>query len=160
RVREFPVAVDRALRHRSRNLAEKVSRYEWSRGLRSARLARYLERRSRHCHHPRRAERRRTCRAARCRLSRRVRGAGLTGLGGLLMHHTFVIGETEYEAWLSRSGAGYVLHLGDKAIPVAIANGEGGWQMLRSGAELLRVLIAPDADVVHIHFDGTAFTIR
>ena len=76
------------------------------------------------------------------------------------MQHTFVIGETEYEAWLSRSGAGYVLHLGDKAIPVAIANGEGGWQMLRSGAELLRVLIAPDGDVVHVHFDGTAFTIR
>ena len=76
------------------------------------------------------------------------------------MQHTFVIGETEYEAWLSRSGVGYVLHVGDKAVPVAVANGEGGWQLLRSGAELLRVLIAPDGDLVHIYLDGTAFTIR
>jgi biotin carboxyl carrier protein len=76
------------------------------------------------------------------------------------MQHTFVIGETEYEAWLSRNGAGYVLHVGDKAVPVAVANAEGGWQLLRSGAELQRVLIAPDGDLVHIHLDGTAFTIR
>ena len=89
-----------------------------------------------------------------------MRGAGLTGIGGLLMQQTFVIGETEYEAWLSRNGAGYVLHVGDKAVPVAVADGEGGWQVLRLGAETLRVLIAPDGDLVHIHLDGTAFTVR
>ena len=74
------------------------------------------------------------------------------------MQHTFVIGEIEYEAWLSRNDAGYVLHIGDKAVPVAVANGEGGWQVLRLGADTLRVLIAPDGDFVHIHLDGTAFT--
>ncbi len=89
-----------------------------------------------------------------------MRGAGLTGIGGLLMQHTFVIGETEFEAWLSRSGAGYVLHVGDMAVPVAVANGEGGWQLLRSESEFQRVLIAPDGDLVHVHLDGTTFTIR
>jgi biotin carboxyl carrier protein len=93
-----------------------------------------------------------------------VRGAGLAGIGGLLMRHTFVIAETEYEAWLSRRGAGYVLHVGDDAVPVAVANADAdvvdGWRLLHSGAESSRVLIAPDGDLVHIHLDGAAYTVR
>jgi biotin carboxyl carrier protein len=76
------------------------------------------------------------------------------------MQHTFVIAETEYEAWLSRSGTGYVLHVGDKAVPVAVANADGRGQLLRLGGELSRVLIAPDGDLVHVHLDGATFTIR
>ena len=89
-----------------------------------------------------------------------MRGAGLTGIGGVLMQHTFVVAETEFEAWLSRYGSGYVLHVGDKVVPVALADTAGDGQLLRFGAEISRVLIAPDGDLVHIHLDGATFTVR
>src|SRR6185312_9053081 len=126
----------------------------------SAHVARYLERRSRHRHHPRRAERRRAGRTAHRRVSRRVRGAGLTGIGSLLMQHTFVIAEIEHEGWLSRRGDGYVLHISEKAVPVALADAEGGGQLLSLGADISRVLIAPDGDFVHVHLDGATYAIR
>jgi 3-methylcrotonyl-CoA carboxylase alpha subunit len=89
-----------------------------------------------------------------------VRGAGISGRGGVLMQHTFVIAETEYEAWLSRRGEGYALHVGGHGIPVALAPAEGGGQLLCVGGETSRVLIAPDGDFVHVHLDGATFTIR
>ena len=89
-----------------------------------------------------------------------MRGAGLSGVGGVLMQHTFVIAETEHEAWLSRRGDGYVLHVGEKAIPIALADAEGGGQLLGLGTEICRVLIAPDGDLVHIHVDGSTFSVR
>jgi len=89
-----------------------------------------------------------------------VRGAGLTGIGGLLMQHTFVIAEIEHEGWLARRGDGYVLHIGEKAVPVALADAEGGGQLLSLGADISRVLIAPDGDFVHVHLDGATYTIR
>ena len=89
-----------------------------------------------------------------------MRGAGLTGSGGLLMQHTFVLAETEFEAWLSRDGGGYVLHVGDKVVPVALVDTAGDGELLRFGAETTGVLIAPDGDLVHIHLDGATFTVR
>jgi biotin carboxyl carrier protein len=89
-----------------------------------------------------------------------MRSAGFSGCGGLLMQHTFVIGETEHEAFLSRRGDGYVLHVGETAIPVALADAERGGQVLHLGAESSRVLIAPDGDLVHVHIDGMTFTVR
>ncbi len=52
RVREFPAAVDHALRHRSGNATEESSRHERAGRFRSPHLARHLERGSRHRHHP------------------------------------------------------------------------------------------------------------
>jgi acetyl/propionyl-CoA carboxylase alpha subunit len=89
-----------------------------------------------------------------------VRGAGLAGIGGFLMQHTFVIAETEHEGWLARRGDGYVLHVGEKAVPIALMEAEGGGQLLSLGAEISRVLIAQDGDLVHVHLDGMTFTIR
>jgi acetyl/propionyl-CoA carboxylase alpha subunit len=89
-----------------------------------------------------------------------MRGAGLTRIGGLLMQHTFVIAEIEHEGWLARRGDGYVLHIGEKAVSVALADAEGGGQLLSLGADISRVLIAPDGDFVHVHIDGATFTIR
>jgi 3-methylcrotonyl-CoA carboxylase alpha subunit len=76
------------------------------------------------------------------------------------MQHTFVIAETEHEGWLSRCGDGYTLHIGDAAVPIALAGAENGGQLLTLGAETSRVLVAPDGDLVHVHIDGMTFTIR
>lgn len=87
-------------------------------------------------------------------------GADVCGRGGVLMRPTFVIADTEHEAWLSRRGDSYSLHVGEQVIPVALAPGDGGGQLLRVGAEITRVLIAADGDLVHVHIDGSTFTVR
>jgi biotin carboxyl carrier protein len=76
------------------------------------------------------------------------------------MQHTFVIGETEHEAWLSRCGQSYELHLADQVIPIALEAAEGGSELLRVGPDTCRVLIATDGDFVHIHLDGSTYTVR
>jgi biotin carboxyl carrier protein len=76
------------------------------------------------------------------------------------MQHTFVIAETEHEAWLSRRGHTYELHIAEQVIPIALAPAEGGGELLRVGAETCRVLIATDGDLVHIHLDGSTYAIR
>ena len=76
------------------------------------------------------------------------------------MQHTFVIADTEHEAWLSRRDGGYVLHVGEKAFPIGLTQAEGGGQLLSLGDEISRVLIAPDGDLVHVHLDGATFSIR
>jgi biotin carboxyl carrier protein len=76
------------------------------------------------------------------------------------MQHTFVIAETEHEAWLSRRGETYELHVGGQVIPIALSPAEGGGQLLSVGAETAGVLIAPDGDLVHVHIEGATYTIR
>jgi biotin carboxyl carrier protein len=76
------------------------------------------------------------------------------------MQHTFVIAETEHEAWLSRRGLTYELHIAEQVIPIALAPAEGDGELLRVGAETCRVLIATDGDLVHVHLDGSTYAIR
>jgi biotin carboxyl carrier protein len=76
------------------------------------------------------------------------------------MRHTFVIGQTEHEAWLSRRGQTYELHIAEQVIPVALEQAEGGGELLRVGPDTCRVLIATDGDFVHLHLDGSTYTIR
>jgi biotin carboxyl carrier protein len=80
-----------------------------------------------------------------------VRRAGVSGISGVLMQHTFVIAETEHEAWLSRRGEAYALYVGEQVVPVALVPAEGGGQLLSVGAETARV---------HVHLDGSTITIR
>jgi biotin carboxyl carrier protein len=76
------------------------------------------------------------------------------------MQHTFVIGETEHEGFLSRRGDGYVLHVGETAVPIALTDAVRGRQRLTLGTETSPVLVASDGDLVHIHIDGMTFTVR
>jgi biotin carboxyl carrier protein len=76
------------------------------------------------------------------------------------MQHAFFIAEAEHEAWLSRRGGIYLLHVGDRAVPVALNPAEGEKQRLTVGTETSRVLVATDGDLVHIHIDGSTFTLR
>ncbi len=48
----------------------------------------------------------------------------------------------------------------EQVIPIALAPAEGGGELLSVGAETCRVLIATDGDFVHIHLDGSTYTIR
>jgi biotin carboxyl carrier protein len=76
------------------------------------------------------------------------------------MQHAFVIAETEHEAWLSRRGETYELHVAGRAVPIALSPADGGGQWLSVGADSARVLIAPDGDLVHVHIEGATYTIR
>jgi biotin carboxyl carrier protein len=76
------------------------------------------------------------------------------------MQHTFIVGETQHEAWLSRAAGGYLLHFGGRSIPVALDQTAGGGQLLRLGAENSEVLVATDGDAVYIHVEGSTFAIR
>jgi biotin carboxyl carrier protein len=89
-----------------------------------------------------------------------VRGAGVPGGGGVVMQHTFIIGETEHDVWLSRRGESYELHVAGQVIPVALSPAESGGQWLSVGAETARVLVAPDGDLVYVHTEGSTDTIR
>jgi len=89
-----------------------------------------------------------------------MRGAGEPRIGGNLMRHTFIIADAEYEAWLSRRGEAYVLHVAEEAIPVALAPTGNGEQVLSVGSETSHVLVATDGDMVHVHIEGSTFTIR
>jgi biotin carboxyl carrier protein len=75
--------------------------------------------------------------------------------GGGLMRHAFTIAETESEVFLSRLGDGYRLHVEDRAIPVALADG-----LLRFDGAAQDVVVAIDGDLVHIHLDGETHTVR
>ena len=89
-----------------------------------------------------------------------MRGARKSSVGGILMRHTFIVAETQHEAWLSRRGDAYLLHLAEGSIPVAIEAAEGGGQLLRIGAEAFGVLVAADGDAVYIHIEGSTFAVR
>jgi biotin carboxyl carrier protein len=87
-------------------------------------------------------------------------GADISGNGGALMQHTFVIGETEHEAWLSRRAGQYTLHCGELAMPVALAPAKGSGQVLSVGPDTAHVHVAADGDLVHIHLEGTTYTLQ
>jgi len=75
--------------------------------------------------------------------------------GGGLMRSAFIIADLENEVFLSRAGDGYRMHVEDRAIPVALADG-----VLRFDSATQDVVVAVDGDLVHIHLDGETHTVR
>jgi acetyl/propionyl-CoA carboxylase alpha subunit len=71
------------------------------------------------------------------------------------MQHAFTIADVEHMLWLERSGDGYRLHLGERAVPAALEAG-----VLRLDGTAHDVTVAVDGDLVHVHLDGAAWTIR
>lgn len=70
------------------------------------------------------------------------------------MHHAFKIGEQEHELWLSRGRDGYVLHSGDRLIPVAFRRDDNGACFVTTGDVTTPVIAAVRGDDVFIHVDG------
>ena len=75
------------------------------------------------------------------------------------MHHAFKIGEEEHELWLSRGRDGYVLHIGDRLVPVAFKREDNGACFITTGDSTTPVVVAVRGDDVHVHIDGAAYTL-
>ena len=89
-----------------------------------------------------------------------MRRAGQLSTGGVLMRHVFVVEDEEHEAWLSRHGEAYALHFGERTASIALTPTEGAEQLLSVGPATSSILVAADGDLVHVHIDGTTFTLR
>jgi acetyl/propionyl-CoA carboxylase alpha subunit len=89
-----------------------------------------------------------------------MRGAGKPGAGGVLMRHAFSIDGAEHEAWLSRRGKAYVLHFGERAIPVSLTPADDGAMLLRLGGETIPIIVVSDGDTVHVHINGATHSVR
>lgn len=72
-----------------------------------------------------------------------------------MMKHSFTIAGVESDAWLSRVGGSYRLHLNERVIPVAL---DGG--VLRLDGQTHNVVAVTDGDLVHVHLDGETYTIQ
>ncbi|HVT35282.1 MAG TPA: biotin/lipoyl-containing protein [Nevskiaceae bacterium] len=71
------------------------------------------------------------------------------------MHHAFKLGDAEHNVELSRAARGYRLHIGERVVPVALANDE-----LVIGGQRKRVVIATRGDDVFVHVEGEAFQLH
>jgi acetyl/propionyl-CoA carboxylase alpha subunit len=76
------------------------------------------------------------------------------------MHHAFKLGEAEHNLELSRSAAGYRLHLGERVLDVDLRTGADGRAWLTVDGAHHEVVIARRGDEVFIHLDGAACTLR
>lgn len=74
------------------------------------------------------------------------------------MQHAFTIADTERRVWLSRTGDGYRMHVGDSSVPVALEPRADGTAILHIADIQHTVIVATDGDVIHIHIDGETFT--
>jgi 3-methylcrotonyl-CoA carboxylase alpha subunit len=75
------------------------------------------------------------------------------------MRSVFTIADGDHELWLARDREGYRLHGLGRALLVALEAGEGGAVLRLDGARHDAV-VTVDGDLVHIHLDGAAWTVR
>jgi acetyl/propionyl-CoA carboxylase alpha subunit len=76
------------------------------------------------------------------------------------MRHTFAIGETEHVAWLSRDGERYLLHVGERVVPVSLKPLGGDNFLLTVDGEVSEIVLARDGDDTHVHLDGVTSSVR
>jgi acetyl/propionyl-CoA carboxylase alpha subunit len=76
------------------------------------------------------------------------------------MRHTFVIGDTEHAAWLSRARRGYALHLRDLTQPATLEPlGEDRYR-LTLGAVVREIMLVQDGDTTFVYADGITTSVR
>lgn len=74
--------------------------------------------------------------------------------------HMFTLDEVAHTVWLSRAGGAYLLHAGDVALGVDLhAAGPQDFQ-LQIGGRSVPVVVAVEGDVVHLHMQGSAYSLR
>ncbi len=76
------------------------------------------------------------------------------------MRHTFAIDDTEHVAWLSRDGERYLLHVGDRVVPVSLAPLGGDNFLLTVDGEAFEIVLVRDGDDTHVHLDGVTSSVR
>lgn len=74
--------------------------------------------------------------------------------------HVFTLEERAHAVWLSRAGTAYVLHAGDAAIGIDLhALGAQDFHLQIDGGTV-PVVVAVEGDVVHVHMQGAAHSLR
>ncbi len=74
--------------------------------------------------------------------------------------HMFTLDEVAHSVWLSRAGKAYMLHAGDAAIGVDLqALGPQDFRLQIDGRSV-PVVVAVEGDVVHVHLQGAAYSLR
>jgi len=80
--------------------------------------------------------------------------------GDVMSGHMFTLDEIAHAVWLSRAGKAYLLHAGDAAIGVDLqALGPQDFQLHIDG-RIVPVVVAVEGDVVHVHMQGAAHSLR
>lgn len=75
------------------------------------------------------------------------------------MQHHVSVNDVPHRLWLGRSADGYVLHVGDAAVPVALRQDGGGQAILDANGRQVPMVVAVDGDVIHVHLDGEAYRL-
>ena len=74
--------------------------------------------------------------------------------------HQFIHGDVAHTLWLSRAAGGYRLHAGDLAVAVDLQGLDTHATHLTVDGISEPVVVAVRGDLVHIHLDGAAYTLR
>ncbi len=74
--------------------------------------------------------------------------------------HQFNHGDDAHTVWLSRTAVGYRLHAGEAAVAVALQGLGTHATRLTVDGRSEPVVVAVRGDLVHIHLDGAAHTLR
>jgi biotin carboxyl carrier protein len=78
-----------------------------------------------------------------------------------MTRHAFVIDGTEQEIVLTRAAGRYLLQVDGAVATVALIEDAGrGCQTLQCDGNAAPIVIAAVGDEIHIHLDGTAYTLR
>ncbi|MGH8790729.1 MAG: acetyl-CoA carboxylase biotin carboxyl carrier protein subunit [Cupriavidus necator] len=76
------------------------------------------------------------------------------------MAHAFILAGEVHEVWLARAPSGYVMHIGDESVAVALhARGEHVHELLL-GDDGQKVSVAVRGDEVHVHVQGETHLLR
>jgi acetyl/propionyl-CoA carboxylase alpha subunit len=76
------------------------------------------------------------------------------------MQHIFTMEENDHRLWLAKAGDGYVLHLGEERIPVALrALGNDEYE-LQTPVGLERITLVADGNDIHLHLRGRSYMLR
>lgn len=77
------------------------------------------------------------------------------------MHHAFQLVDDEHGVELSRTSAGYRLHLDEtRTVEVRVLAEADGQLKLRVDGRVVDAIIATRGDELHIHLDGDAYQLR
>jgi acetyl/propionyl-CoA carboxylase alpha subunit len=75
------------------------------------------------------------------------------------MAQAFILKDEVHEVWLARAPAGYVMHVGEESIAVALTPRGQNVHELLLGDDANRVCIAVRGDAIHVHLDGEAYLL-
>jgi acetyl/propionyl-CoA carboxylase alpha subunit len=78
----------------------------------------------------------------------------------LIVHHAFKLGETDHALELSRGTSGYRLHLGGRALTIALRIDADGCSRVIVDGIAHDVVIATRGDDIFIHLDGEIYQLR